>query len=118
MAGYRSSSYDPEAGLRWGPPLRPYNLWQWLGVALTLVGAAIYALFLAGKMGWLEPPLDHPTGAGALVLAGFALTHSRRQAIADFAPELAPVRRRWLIITVTLCAVIIGAATIIEFTGA
>ena len=118
MAGYRTSSYDSEAGMRWGQPLRPYNGWQRLGTALTLAGGAIYAVFLVGTLGWMSPPLDHPTGAGLLVLAGFLLTYSRREVIPDPAPELAPARRRWMIVTVTLCVLIIGAATITEFTGA
>ncbi len=104
--------------MRLGPPLRPYNGWQRLGSALTLAGCAIYAVFLVGKLGWMSPPLEHPTGAGFLVLAGFLLTYSRREAIPDPAPELAPARRRWMIVTVTLCVAIIGAATIIEFSGA
>ena len=43
---------------------------------------------------------------------------SRRHPNVDLAPELAPARRRWLLITTALCAVILGAATIIAFSGA
>ena len=118
MAGYRNSSYNPEAGMRLGPPLRPYNGWQWLGVALTVVGAAVDLVFLASYFGWISPLLDQPSGAPLLVLGGIGLMHSRREAIPDPAPELAPARRRWMIITLTLCVLIIGAATITEFTGA
>ena len=118
MSGYRASSYDPEAGMRWGPPLRPFNKWQRLGVALTLFGAAVDLIYVGGYFGWISPLLDRPTGAGLLILAGIALMHSRRQPIVDTAPELAAARHRSLLITLGVCVLVIGAATVIEFTGA
>jgi len=118
MSGYRQHSYDPNAYERLGPPLRPYNRWQWLGVVLILASLAINIVYFAGRLGWISPLLDGSAGAVGLLLPGILLINSRRHPATDLAPELAPARKRLLIITVAICAAILGVAAAIDLTGA
>jgi hypothetical protein len=114
MSGYRENSYDPNTYDRQGPPMRPYNWVQWTGVGLGVVGAAICIYYLLGKAGWV-PPIDSPMPGAILPLIGVSLINSRRQTIADPAPELAAARKRWMLIVVTICTAILGAAVAIQF---
>ncbi|MEO6435146.1 MAG: hypothetical protein ABIP55_05235 [Tepidisphaeraceae bacterium] len=118
MSGYRQSTYDPDTHERMGRPMRPFNKWQWLGVAFAVAGVAVYLLYLAGRLGWIAPLLSSPTGGIGFLLAGTALINSRRHPATDLAPELASARKRWMLIIVAICAAILGAATVIQFTGA
>ncbi len=116
MAGYRdTSSYEPFGQPNYGRPLRPYNWVQWTGVALAIFGVALDLAYFAGRLGWLPVQLGSPSLAMPPIFLGIALINSRREEITDPAPELATQRKRWLIITVAICAVILGAATAIEF---
>lgn len=49
---YRQSSYDPLASTS-GPVLKPYDKWQWLGVAFEIVGVIGVITYVAAKRGWL-----------------------------------------------------------------
>ena len=118
MSGYRQSSYDPNAYQRYGKPLRPYNWAQWTGVALALLGVLGYFAYAADRLGWISIGFDEPAPFISLPLIGVALINSRREELPDEAPELASARRKWLIITIAICAAILGAAAAIEFTGA
>lgn len=113
MAGYReTSSFDPEGGAT--RPARPFNWVQYLGVALLTLGAALNLAFLAGQAGWLPKWNFTPTLAPAPIILGVVLMNSRRQPGQDLAPELAPARRKWLLATVAVVAVILALATIID----
>ena len=118
MAGYRQSSFDPNAYQRYGKPLRPYNWAQWLGVVFAALGVLGYFAWAAEKLGWISIGFDSPAPFISLPLIGVALINSRREVLDDQAPELASARRKWLIITVAICAAILGAAIAIEFSGA
>lgn len=119
MSGYRTSSYEPDTSLgRGGAPMRPYNGAQKLGLAVMLVGLALDLAYFAGRIGWIRPPFGNPMLAIAFILPGILLINSRREPAVDPAPELAAARKRWLIITVAICTAILGAATVIAFSGA
>jgi hypothetical protein len=113
-----TSNYDPYASPRYGRPLRPYNWVQWTGVALMLAGLALDALYFAGRLGWVRAPVNTPIYALPPLLLGVSLINSRREEVPDLAPELAGARKRWLLIIVVLCALIFGAAIILDSTGA
>ena len=51
MSGYREHSFDPNAYEQPGRPLQPYNWVQWTGVAIGVLGLAIIALGLLGRLG-------------------------------------------------------------------
>ena len=118
MSGYREHSFDPNAYQRYGKPQRPYNWVQWTGVFFAVCGVIAYALYAADRLGWISIGFDKPTGFISLPLIGVALVNSRREELPDEAPELAASRKRWLVITVAICAAILGAAAAIEFKGA
>lgn len=116
MSSYRDPVYDPNAWEPQGRPLRPYNWVQWLGVAFVVVAIAAYAYSASAVFGWVPKFRFQATMAGLpLLLSGIALVNSRRQGVVDLAPELAAARKRTMIITVVVCAGILGAATLIEF---
>ena len=117
MSGYRSSNFDPTHYERAGRPMRPFNWVQWTGVALEVAALGIYLVFLAGEIGWIHPVIGTPVIAVALQFPGIFLINSRRHPYVDPAPELAPARRRWLIITVAIVTAVIGAAAVIQFSG-
>jgi hypothetical protein len=119
VSGYRTSSYEPDTSLgARGAPMRPYNGVQKFGLAVLLVGMALDLAYLAGRMGWIRPLLGNPMLAIAFILPGILLVNSRRQPVPDLAPELAPARRRWLMIISLICLAVLGLATAIQFTGA
>ena len=118
MSGYRQSRYDPEAYAQPGRPMRPYNWVQWSGVVLLTVGLAANIVYLAGAFGWIAPLLEDTSPANILLLVGIGLIHSRRGPETPVEAEQHRKNRKVLLITITLCAIIIGAATIIELTGA
>jgi hypothetical protein len=118
MPGYREHSFDPNAYSEAGRPMRPYNWVQWTGVALILVSLAMNLAYLARDFGWLPFAPRIPSIAFAPLILGIVLVNSRRHPATDPAPELAAQRRRWLIVIVAICAVILGAALVIDFKGA
>jgi hypothetical protein len=116
MSGYRQSSYDPMASPRYGRPLRPYNWVQWTGVGLIVVGLAIDVLYFTSRLGWIAKA-DAPLLALPPIMIGALLVNSRREQVADPAPELAAARKRWLIIVTILCVAMLGAAVILDYLG-
>ena len=118
--GYRdkSSSYDPHAYEHPGRPMRPYNWVQWTGVAL--IGAGVLALlaYFAGQAGWIAPLVKQVQVSTALAIIGSILVNSRREPGTQVGSEQLAKNRKVLLITVIVCAVLIGAAVVIEFQGA
>ena len=49
---------------------------------------------------------------------GIFLINSRRHPYVDEAPEQQARNRRMLLITIAICTAVLGAALVIEFTGA
>ena len=119
MSGYRQSGYDPEAYQTTGRPLRPFNLVQWTGVAFEIAGLLLFLESVAVKLGWIPRVLGVPSiVAIMLMIIGVSLINSRRQPDRDVTPEQRAANRRLLIITIAICAIIIGLAAAIEYTGA
>ena len=117
--GYRdTSNYDPYGTMSQGRPLRPFNGTQWAGVAFAVFGILGYVAYAAERLRWIAIGLDSPAPFISLPLIGVALINSRREEVQDPAPELAQARKRWLLITLAICAVLLAAAAIIEFKGA
>jgi hypothetical protein len=113
MAGYRETSNVGPIGTP-SPPTRPFNRVQWTGVALIVLGVALELAFFAGEAGWLPKWRAVPSLAFTPLICGTLLINSRRGPTTDPAPELAAQRRKWLTITVSVVAVILGTATIID----
>ena len=118
MSGYRQSSYDPQAYQTMGKPLRPFNWVQWTGVVLAAVGIAIDLVYYAGRFGWITPLFDRSIPSVGLVLAGVGLINYRREPATDVTPDQRAANRGLLVITIALCALVLGLAAAIEFLGA
>jgi hypothetical protein len=115
MSGYRDrSNYDPYASPQYGQPMRPYNGVQWTGVALLVASIALNLAFLAGEVGWLPKWKFSPTLSTSPMIIGVMLINSRREQLADPSPELAPARRKWMLIVLVVCAVVFGTAIAIS----
>lgn len=118
MSGYRQSNFDPNAYQQPGAPLRPYNWVQWTGFALGIVGMGLFLVHIAGKIGWIAPPIGYSAAGLIPLLLGSALINSRRAPSTLVTAEQQARNTRTLVITVAICAVVLGLAAIIEFTGA
>ncbi|WP_308517876.1 hypothetical protein [Sphingomonas flavescens] len=119
MAGYRDNSgYDPYAYEQPGPPLRPYNWVQWTGLVIVVVGGIYSLASLLGQAGLIPLHLKSTQPFASLPLLGILLIHSRRAPGTPAGTEQLRKNRQVLLITVLICAVILGAATVIELTGA
>jgi hypothetical protein len=117
--GYRdTSNYEPYGTMNQGRPLRPFNWVQWAGVGFAIFGIAVDLLYFTGRLGWTPAWMDSPALAMPFLLLGILLVNSRREAVPDLAPELAAQRKRLLLITTIILAVVLGAATVIQFSGA
>jgi hypothetical protein len=117
MTGYRQSSFDPNAFEQPGPPLKPYNWVQWTGIGFAAVGVAIILLEWAGKLGLIPRWIDDAGFAPvSLMLIGMVLINSRRAPSTQAGSEQLANNRRILILTVAICAVVLGATLVIEFT--
>jgi hypothetical protein len=114
MTGYRQHSFDPNAYEQPGPPLRPFTWVQWLGFALGLVGLALSLAYLVGDLGWIEPVTDSAAPSLALMLAGAALINSRRGPASLVGPEQRRRHRNILIVTLAVCAVILGMVVLVR----
>jgi hypothetical protein len=118
MSRYRQTSFDPNAYDQPGPALRPFNWVQWTGVALQLIGGALILLFIAGKLGWIPHWIDDLSpGPIVLMLIGAALINSRRAPGTPIDEQQRERNKRTLVITLAICAVILGGAFAIEFLG-
>jgi hypothetical protein len=119
MAGYRESSFDPLAYEQPGPPLRPYNWVQRTGVALEVLAIAAMGYFALVVTHQLpDVGVNGMFVAMPLQLVGFTLINSRRAPGTSAGTEQLRKNRQVLLITVLVLAVILGIATVIEFTGA
>jgi hypothetical protein len=118
MSGYREHGFDPNAYEQPGPPLKPYNWVQWTGAALGLVGAALITLSLLGKVGLIPRWIDTSPAPFTLLVIGMVLINSRRAPATQVGSEQLEKNRRVLLITAAICAAVLGAAAVIEFSGA
>ena len=119
MTGYRENSFDPYAYEQPGRPMRPFNWVQWFGVALFALAIAAYAYSVAATFGWMPKLGFQPMMAGLpLLLIGLSLINSRREPGNLVGSEQLAKNRQVLLITVLVCAAILGAALVIEFIGA
>ena len=119
MTGYRQHGYDPNAYEQPGAPMKPYNWVQWTGVAIGGTGVVLITLDVLGKLGWIPQWIDDPSPAFFMLLViGMVLVNSRREPGNLITEEQRAKNKRVLLITITVCAVILGVAAIIEFSGA
>ena len=116
MAGYRDTSgYDPYAGGDYGPPTRPYNWVQWIGVAFIAMGSLSCLAFLLGEVGVIPKLLGKsPQPFTTFPLIGIVLVNSRRQPLS--ATDEAQRRRnnRAMLITAAIVVPILIAAAIVS----
>ena len=115
MSGYRQSSYDPEAYVQPGRPLTPYNWVQWTGVALGTVGIGLFAVYLAGRFGWIAPIVEESSAGFIPTIVGAVLINSRREPSSLVTAEQRARNRRMLVITLIAVAVMLGGAALIQF---
>lgn len=102
-----------------GRPLRPFSWVQWIGVGLEVVGLGLFLLVLAGKLGWIPRAAAIPPIGGIMtMIVGVSLINSRREPSVDVTPQQRAANRRLLIITVGICAAVLGAAALIDYLGA
>lgn len=118
MSGYRQSSFDPNAYEQQGGPLRPFNWVQWTGFAIGCLGLVLTALQVAGQLGWIPQWLDGSPPLFPLLLIGVVLVNSRREPGVQVGSEQLAKNRRILLIATVILAAILGAAAVIQFSGA
>ena len=118
MSGYREHGFDPNSYEQPGRPLRPFNWVQWTGVGFAILGLAIDAFYFAGRLGWVRPAIDAPTGAIGPIMLGVILVNSRREPDTLVTDEQRARNRKVLLITTLILVVVLGAATVIQFAGA
>ena len=121
MASYRDHGFDPNAYEVMGPPLRPYNWVQWLGVALAALGLVAFLGYCAGKIGLIPNWFANPAPVIMLGAVGSILVNTRRQPIPE--AEQAEYRRKLrqrtiLALAVAGLAAIVGFAAAFYFQGA
>ena len=114
MTSYRRHSYDPNVFEQPGRPLRPLNWVQWTGVAMEVIGLCLFLSHLAGKLGWIAPVGGFQFGFVPMIL-GAILVNSRREPGTLVGSEQLARNRRVLLITVAICAAVLGAALVFEF---
>ena len=114
MMSYRRHSYDPNVFEQPGRPLRPFNWVQWTGVALEVIGLGLFVSHIVGKIGWITPVGWFQFGVTPMIL-GALLINSRREPGTLVGSEQVARNRKLLLITVAICAAVLGAALVIEF---
>ena len=119
MSGYREHSFDPNAYEQQGRPLRPFNWVQWTGVGFMVAAGVVVLAVFASAAGLLSPGFERNVGLAAMLsVVGVSLINSRREQGTQAGSEQLQRNRRVLLITVVVVAAILGAATVIEFSGA
>ena len=118
MSGYREHSFDPYAYEQPGRPMRPFNWVQWCGVAFVVAGIVALLLYFVGRAGWIAPLIKEVQLSTALSIIGVLLVNSRREPGNQVGSEQLRRNRKVLLITVAAVAAILGAAVVIEFSGA
>ena len=119
-AGYRENDVEHSAGFGQGRPMRPmrpFNWVQWCGVVCLCLAVAVDGLYFAGRLGWARPVLKSPTAVFGFVMCAMFMINSRREPAVDLAPELAPARRRWMMMIVTGVSILLVLATLLTFLG-
>jgi hypothetical protein len=120
MSGYRQPTFDPGHWEPQGPPLKPYNMVQWTGVGISVLGTAICLYYLLGKLG-LVPAIDSPMPGAMLPLIGVTLVNSRRAEIPEEKrAEYREKQRRvtYIALAVAAVAALIGFAAVYLSHGA
>ena len=116
--GYREHSYDPNVHEQAGAPMTPFNWVQWTGVAIGTVGIFLFLANILGGLGWIDPIVEDSSAGLIPTLVGAALVNSRREPSTLVGSEQLARNRKVLLITVAICALLLGVAAIIEFKGA
>ena len=115
MSGYRQSSFDPNAYEQPGRPLRPFNAFQWLGVVIASLGALLFLAQVASRFGWIPEWFgDITSSGGVLMLIGALFINSRREPGTQVGSEQLEKNRRTLLVTVAICAAVIGVALVTQ----
>jgi hypothetical protein len=104
---YRQSSFDPSHGepARSGPPLRPFDRWQWLGVVSGLLGIAVVALFIAQTMDAVHLPFEV---SGPIVFIFCLSGNFLLQRDPELAPGTLDPRRRWSLVGLVVALAILA----------
>jgi len=120
MSGYRDrSSFDPNAGGDYGPPMRPYNWVQWVGMAFIALGTLFAAAFLLGEAGFIPKFLaKSPQPFTTFPLIGMLLVNSRRQPLPAAQEEQRKRNQRAILITTAIVVPILIAAAAVDLLGA
>lgn len=114
MSGYRDQTgYDPYAYERPGPPLRPYNWVQWIGVAFIVIGALYAIVYLLGQAGLVALHLKSVQPFATFPLVGMLLVNSRREAGTPMGTAELARSRRILLITVGIGLAILAAVLVV-----
>lgn len=92
MASYRDHGFDPNAYEVMGPPLRPYNWVQWVGVVFAALGVLAFVAYCAEKIGLIPMWMSNPAPVIMLGALGSVLVNTRRQPIPE--AEQAEYRRK------------------------
>jgi drug/metabolite transporter (DMT)-like permease len=116
--GYREHSYDPNVYEQQGAPLRPFNWVQWTGVAIGVLGLILTTINVLGQLGWIHPWFNGSQPFFVLLLLGLVLVNSRRDPSTTVGSEQLARNRKVLALTVAILAAILGAAAVIQFSGA
>ena len=114
MGGYREASFHPSTGgPEYGRPLRPFNKWQWTGIAFMALGVGVMLSVFAARLGWIRQTGDLLPLGSTLCIFGGLLVGSRREVLSP--EESASHQRRALIGALAICAVV---GVILYFSGA
>ena len=117
MSGYRQHGFDPNAFEQPGPPLRPFDKWQWLGVALGSAAVLLFAADLAGRAGIIPHKTGDMGGVIMLLLMPALLLVNHRRGPATLVGSEQLGRRKVLLVLIAAAA-IAGTAAVILSQGA
>lgn len=110
MSGYREGGFDPGAWTPQGPPMRPYNIVQWAGFILAMIGIGGILAYFAGRAGLIPKWIDSPVPFTSLCFIGTVLVNSRRQPIDE--ADLPALRAKQKRVTIIALAVAVIAAIV------
>ena len=116
MTGYREHSFDPNGEVMHQRPLRPFDIWQWLGVALGSTAVLIVAADVASRLGLLAQRYDTPPVVVVLLaVGGMLLVNYRRETLpADRLPDSTPARRRVTAVGLGALGVLLAVLAILQ----